>query len=214
MSDPHAKVRRDMPILRGAVTFARYLVEPPDKPPANVRQWFTRGLKARAFEPLDPKDEEDRAAGFAELEDPDGTEFPAGAVFFGERALFTWRVDQRKVSAAQLKADLDRWTREFEKEQGRGPSRKEKTERKNALRQKMRAEAVPVTKTHDVAWDLKTNRLQVWSASRKVVEEVALAVEEAFEVRLQAQLVGDKDALEPTAELMGAGILEGAHGQA
>jgi recombination associated protein RdgC len=205
---------RPMPILRGAVTFARFLVEHPDKPPADVRRWFTKGLRARAFEPLDPKDEEDRTAGFAELEDPDATDFASGNLFMGQRALFTWRIDQRKVPAAQLRGELDRWAREFERGQGRAPARKEKTERKNALRQKLRADAVPVTRTHDVAWDLKTQRLQVWSASRKVVEEIAMALEEGFEVRLKAQLPEEKDSLKPTAELVGPSILEGSDGQA
>jgi DNA recombination-dependent growth factor C len=203
-----------MPILRGAVTFARFRVDHPPKPPSNVSQWVHNGLRARAFEPLDPKDEEDRAAGFAQLEDPNATDFPTGSVFSGQRALFTWRIDQRRVSSSRLKAELDRWAREFEREQGRAPARKEKKERKSALHQKLRSEAVPVTKTHDVAWDLEKNRLQVWSASRKVVEEIAVAMEEAFEVRLQPHLVVEKDALKPTADLVGAAILEGSHGQA
>ncbi len=203
-----------MPILRGTVTFARYRVDHPKKPPAAVPQWVIKGLRDRAFEPLDPTDEEDRAAGFAQLDDPDATDFPKGSIFSGQRALFTWRIDQRKVSSSRLKAELDRWARDFEREQGRAPARKEKKDRKHALHQKLRSEAVPQTKTHDVAWDLDENRLQIWSASRKVVEEIAVAVEEAFEVRLQPHLVVEKDALKPTADLVGAAILEGSHGQA
>ena len=203
-----------MPLQPGAVTFARYTVEHPDKPPADLRRWFAKGLAARAFEPLDPKDEEDRAAGFAELEDPEQTAFATGSVHFGTRALFTWRIDQRRISAAQLRGELDKWARQFERDQGRAPARREKTERKNALRQKMRQEAVPVTKTHDVAWDLKSNRLQIWSASRKVVEEIAVAIEEGFGVRLKARLPEETATLQPTATLLGGSILEGHHGQA
>ncbi len=203
-----------MPIQRGAVTFARYTVEHPDKPPADLRRWFGKGLAARAFEPLDPKDEEDRAAGFVELEDPEGTEFASGSLHFGTRALFSWRIDQRRVSAAVLRAELDKWARQFERDNGRAPARREKTERKNALRLKMRQEALPVTRTHDVAWDLKTNRLQIWSASRKVVEEIAVAIEEGFGVRLKVRLLEETVTLQPTADLVGGGILEGHHGQA
>jgi recombination associated protein RdgC len=200
-----------MPILGGTVTFARFRVEPAEAFPTDVRRWLSRGLRARAFEPIDKRTEEERAAGFVELEDHDSTEFSPGRLFHGEHALLAWRIDTLKVRAAVLKAELAQWAAGFEKEQGRAPTRGEKTERRSALRQAMRTQAVPVTKVYDVSWNLQAQELQLWAASRKVVDEMALAMESCFRIRLHAQVpsviarrqgVADA-ALMPTPELLG-----------
>jgi recombination associated protein RdgC len=200
-----------MPILSGTVTFARFGVEPAESFPTDVRRWLSRGLRARAFEPIDRRTDEERAAGFVELEDHDATEFSPGRLFYGEYALLAWRIETLKIRAAVLKAELAQWAAAFEKEQGRAPARAEKAERKGALRQAMRTKADPVTKVYDVSWNLKTQELQVWAASRKVVDEVVLAMESCFRLRLHAQVpsvaarrLGVADGvLMPTPELLG-----------
>jgi recombination associated protein RdgC len=200
-----------MPILSGTVTFARFRVEPAEAFPTDVRRWLSRGLRARAFEPIDRRTEEERAAGFVELEDHEATEFSPGRLFYGEYALLAWRIDTLKVRAAVLKAELAQWAAAFEKEQGRAPAKREKAERRSALRQAMRSQAVPVTKVYDVSWNLKAQQLQLWASSRKVVDEVTLAMESCFRIRLHAQVpsvvarrqgVADA-ALGPTPELLG-----------
>jgi recombination associated protein RdgC len=200
-----------MPILSGTVTFARFGVEPAESFPTDVRRWLSRGLRARAFEPIDRQTDEERAAGFVELEDHDATEFSPGRLFYGEYALLAWRIETLKVRAAALKAELAQWAAAFEKEQGRAPAKGEKSERRAALRQAMRAKAEPVIKVYDVSWNLKSQELQVWAASRKVVDEVVLAMESCFRLRLHAQVPsvaarrqGVADAvLMPTPELLG-----------
>jgi recombination associated protein RdgC len=200
-----------MPILGGTVTFARFRVEPAEAFPNDVRRWLSRGLRARAFEPIDKRTEEERAAGFVELEDHDATEFSPGRLFHGEYALLAWRVDTLKVRAAVVKAELAQWAESFEKQQGRAPTRREKAERRSAVRQAMRAQAEPVTKVYDVSWNLQAQQIQLWAASRKVVDEMSLAMESCFRIRLHAQVpavmarrrgVADA-ALMPTPELLG-----------
>ena len=217
-----------MPILQGTVTFSRYRVEPPrsDTPnpkPPDPKRAVPKGLRTRAFEPLDPKGDEDRAAGFVELEDVNGTEFAVGNLFRGDHALFAFRVDTLKVPSSALKAEMTKWQELFVQENDRKPSRTEKSQSKANLRDLLRKRAVPVTKTHDVAWNLKTQRLEIWTASRKQVEEIQLALEEAFSVTLeplvpaaQARADGIADAaLVPTAALLGVEIAaEVNHGEA
>jgi DNA recombination-dependent growth factor C len=200
-----------MPVLRGAVTFSRFLVEPAEGAPADLKRSLSRALKARAFAPIDRRSEEERAAGFVELESHDSTDFSAGALFYGEYALFGYRIDQIKVPGPVLRAEVDKWAAAFEKEKGRPPSRGEKTENRSSLRQVLRNRAVPVTKVHDVSWNLKSQQLYIWAASRKAVEEVLNAVEVAFKVKLvqlipaaAAARMGIADStLGPTAELIG-----------
>lgn len=213
-----------MPVLRGAVTFSRFRVELPKGPPADAKRWLKRGLETRAFEPIDRRSEEDRSAGFVEIENPDATEFSAGSVYYGEYALIGYRIDQIRVPGAAIKAELERWAAAFEKENGRPPGRAEKASQRGSIRQMLRNRAVPSTKVHDLSWNLKTNHLQIWAASRKAVDEIQAVVEAAFEVRLvplipaaAAARAGIEDgALLPTPELVGAEIAAGevTHGEA
>jgi recombination associated protein RdgC len=202
-----------MPVLGGAVTFSRFRAEHARKVPSDVRRWLARALASNAFEPLDPRHaEEDRAAGFVELEDPDATEF--GGVLQGEHALFAWRVDAIQVRAAAVKAEVERWAAAEAAEKGRPPGKREKAERREIVRQMLRQKAEPATKVHDVSWNLESGEVAIWAASRKVVEEAAAAIESAFEVRLQPVTPGavaarrkvPEKALLPTAELVGVGV--------
>jgi DNA recombination-dependent growth factor C len=212
-----------MPILRGAVTFSRFLVQPDEGAPSDLKRSLSRTLKARAFAPIERRSEEERAAGFVELENHDSTEFPAGALFYGEYALFGYRIDQIKVPGPVLRAEVDKWAAAFQKEKGRPPSRGEKAENRSSVRQMLRNRAVPLTKVHDVSWNLKSQQLQIWAASRKAVEEVLSAVETGFKVKLlplipaaAAARMGIEDsALGPTAELIGMELqAEVSHGEA
>lgn len=198
-----------MPILRGAVTFSRFRVVPAGEPPRDHKQWLTRGLKPRAFEPIDRRGEDERAAGFVELEDTDATEFSVGTVFNGEYALFGWRVDQLKISASALRDELEKWSRIYEAEKGQPPRRAEKNEQRALIRQQLRNRATPSKRVFDVSWNLKTGQLQVWAASRKAIDEVHEAISKAFDVKLlplipsaMAESLGIPEAaLGPTTEL-------------
>jgi recombination associated protein RdgC len=214
-----------MPVTRGAVTFSRFRAESAgDGFPQDLKRWLTKGLKAHAFEPIDRKGQEERAAGFVELKNPDAAEFPTGALFHGEYALFGFRVDQLKVPASVVRSELNKWAAQFEKDKGRPPSRVEKAEARGNIEHLLRARATPRTKVHDVSWNLKTHQLQVWAASRKAVDEVLLSLEGSLSVKLQplvptsfaAQAGIPDEALGPTPELIGADISAGEvnHGEA
>ncbi|MCI0573354.1 MAG: recombination-associated protein RdgC [Myxococcaceae bacterium] len=213
-----------MPVIRGAVTFSRFRAEPAGDAPLEPKKFLTRGLRARAFEPIDRRTEEERAVGFVELQNPEATGFPPGALGAGEYVLFAYRVDTLKVSAGLLKAELDKWAAAFERDNDRAPSRVEKARSRTELKGLLRQRAVPGTKVHDVSWNLKTHQVQVWASSRKVVDEVAAAMEAAFPIRLellvpaaQAQRAGVKESLlAPTPELVGVdvSVQEVANGKA
>ncbi len=214
-----------MPILRGAVTFSRFRVQTPEPanlspakvPPAkpslaklsNEAKQLGKSLKNRGFEPIDRKGDEERSAGFVELEDHDSIEFAPGNLYFGEYALFSYRVETLKVPSALLKAEHEKWCREYEREKGHPPKRYEKTENRLALRQALRSRAVPTNKVHDICWNLKTGEMQIWASSRTVVDEIQQAIEKACDLTLAAMVplavaqalgIDEKD-LQPTAEL-------------
>jgi recombination associated protein RdgC len=41
-----------------------------------------------------------------------------------------------------------------------------------------------VSRTYDVSWNLDSGQLQIWAGSRKAVDEVEAAIEQAFKVKL------------------------------
>jgi DNA recombination-dependent growth factor C len=216
-------VRAPMPVLRGSITLARFRVELTPDASKDAARWLARGLRSKAFEPLDPrKPDEERAAGFVELEDSDAMEFPSGRLYQGQHALFAWRIDKVRIPGNALRVEMEKWTSSFSKEKGRPPSRGEKNETKAAIRQQLRSRTVPLSQVHDVSWNLKEQSLFVWASSRKIVDEIQIALEEVLPVRLvpmtpsaKAQASGMKDdALKPTPELSGVDAAEVPHGQA
>lgn len=193
------------------MTFARFQAEraAPARPGAS--RWLAKALRKKAFAPLDvARGEDDRSAGFVEFDRPDATGFEAG-LFQGEYALFGWRVDTIKVPAATVKAQLERWAAEVAAEKGRPATKRERAERREAIRQTLRQRAEPVTRVHDVSWNLKAGGVQIWAASRKAVDEVAAAIAEACGVTLRPLTPGAmaardgvaEGALAPTAALVG-----------
>ncbi len=214
-------VRAPMPVLRGAVTFARFRSET-GKLPQDTRRWLARGLARGAFEPIDvQRGDDDRSAGFVALEDPDSTDFASG-VLERSRALFAWRIDTVQVKAAAVRPELERWAAAFQGEHRRPPTRGEKAGARDEIRHRLRKRQPPTTRTFDVSWSLDAGELRIWAASRKVVEEVALAIESAFEVKLAPLSAGAQavragiaeSALAPTPELHGLSREEVRHGEA
>jgi recombination associated protein RdgC len=214
-------VRAPMPVLRGSVTFARFRSET-GKLPQDTRRWLGRGLARGAFEAIDvERGEDDRSAGFVALEDPESTDFTSGVLERG-RALFAWRIDTIRVKAAAVRAELERWAAAFVDEHRRPPTRGEKATSRDQIRHGLRKRQPPSTRVFDVSWSLDAGELQIWAASRKVVEEVAAAIQSAVEVKLaplsagaQAVRAGIAEgALAPTPELLGLSREEDSRGEA
>lgn len=198
-----------MPIRRGSVNLARFRLE--GAVPKDVKRWLQKGLGKAGFEPIDPKSDDERAAGFVELEANDRTEFSAGALFHSTHALFAWRVDKLKVPTNALRAGLLQWSQAFEQKNGRAPGRRERGEQKDVLKKALRAKQTPVTKVFEISVDLTSRDVFVWATGRTVVEEAQAGLESALEVKLVPRVPAAflapaaLDALTPTKELFGEG---------
>lgn len=209
-----------MPILQGAITFARFTAEPKKRPPKDLRRSLAKDLRARAFEPLDKLGEQERATGWVELHDPERTELPPSRFLFGGYLMVAYRIDVRRVPAAMVRRELEGWARDFSARQGRPPKRAEKAEQKELIIKRLRKRAFVGTQTVDVSWDQDRGEVLVWSSSRKLIDEVHVAVEETFDVILRPRSPGaladrtgvSDDVLAPTPALFGAvaGGVDGA----
>lgn len=196
-----------MPIRRGSVNLARFRME--GAVPKDVKRWLQKGLGKAAFEPIDPKSDDERSAGFVELELTDRTEFSAGALFHGLHALFAWRVDRLKVPTNALRAGLLQWSQAFEQKHGRPAGRREKAEQKDSLKKALRTRQAPVSKVFELSVDLTSRDVFVWATSRNVVEEAQAVLESTLEVKLIPRVPaaflapGVLDSLTPSKELFG-----------
>jgi len=171
-----------MPIRKGTVSCSRFRIE--GTVPKDVKKWLTKTLKQGAFEPIDPKGDEDRAAGFVELEDDRATNFSAGALFEGMYALFAWRVEKIRMPASTIRAELGEWAKKFEEKNGRNPGRKEKADQKDLIRKGLRSKTPPVSSVSDLSYELTSGELLVWASSTGIVEEVQAVLESGLGVRL------------------------------
>jgi DNA recombination-dependent growth factor C len=196
-----------MGIRRGSVNLARFRVE--GDIPKDVKRWLQKGLGKAAFEPIDPKSEDERTAGFVELEATDRTEFAVGNLFHGLHALFAYRVETLKVPANAVRARMLEWVQAFEAKNKRAPGRRERAEQKDQVQKALRAKQEPATRLFEVSFDTTTRDLFVWATSRTVVDEVQAALESHLEVKLiprvPAAMINPSaiDTLTPTPELFG-----------
>ncbi len=203
-----------MPIRRGAVSLSRFRLL--GDRPKDTKRWFLNALKARAFVPIDPKGEEDRASGFVELEQDTQTDFAVGNVFLGHHVLFAWRVEKLRIPTTQIRAHLLEWAQRFETQNGRPPGRREKTEEKDAFRKQLRTKQEPSKKVFDVSIDSVSGDVFVWASARAVVEEVQEALEGELKVRLVPRVPAAMapqtvvDTLAPSPALFGEEV---AHGE-
>jgi len=208
-----------MPIMRGSASFSRFRVDEAKASKAALKD-PARALRLRAFVPLERGGEAERAQGFVELEQKDQAEFSPGSIYQGPYALFAYRVDEVRLPAAAVRAELELWEQKFRDEQGRPPGRKEKADAKGEIRHTLRARYPLATKVFEISWNLDAGALQIWAGSRKAVDEVQAALEQALGFKLvpavpatlAAELGIPEKALAPTPALSGAE--EGAHGQA
>lgn len=207
-----------MPVLKGAVTFARYRAERAKDAPKDLKRSLANALRRNAFEPLDPTSDEDRAAGWVELEDHDATELSPSRFVYGDYLMATWRVDTLRVPANRVNAELDRWARVHEAEKGEAPTRTSKKAQKELILKKLRRQAFPVTRTYDLTWNLDKDLIFIWASARKIIDEITIALEDGFGLRLYAQSPGalaelaeiDVDDIQPTPELFGADVVSEA----
>jgi len=174
-----------MPILQGAVTFARFRAEPQKPQPKDVRRAYAKDLRGRAFAPLDKLGEQERATGWVELHDHDSIALSPARFLFDGRLLTTYRVDIRRVPSAMVRRTLDDWAKDYKLRQGRPPKRTERSEQKELIIKRLRKQAFIATQTVDVAWNLDTDDVTIWLSTRKLIDEVHIALEETFDIRLQ-----------------------------
>ena len=217
LSDAGPEGPAPMPLLSGSVSLFRYrVVEAPAR--EETFDALRTRLAEQAFVPIERETgEQERAAGWVELGQPEAFPATAKPLFYAGDLVLSWRIDQIRVPGSLVKSGLDDWQRGFVERRGRKPSKREKTEQKEFVLRELRKQAFVTSRTHDVRWSIGQDEVQVWSTSLKVVDEVVVALEEGLSLVLRPTGPGARwedaelpmDVLKPTAALFGEEVIGG-----
>src|SRR3954451_12607158 len=119
-----------MGALKGSIAVRRYAVLDP-LPGGDVRQKFTRGVKAHVCQPVDPKGDVDRSIGWVSILDNGDLEIRQDKLFFvapgGEQLRVTLRIETLRPPAAEVRRRLASRAAEMEAAEGRPLTRREKS---------------------------------------------------------------------------------------
>lgn len=143
-----------MPLLKGALTGVRYLVE--GTPPDGFRDIYIEALNSNAFrEPLSPLHMEE-VVGWCQVHnllDVDFTDI--NQWLYNNYATFALRMDKKTLPAryfqAHLKKRIDAWCKEHNRE--RAPSTV-KQELRELLQAELLRQTLPSVATLDVVWNI------------------------------------------------------------
>lgn len=152
-----------MSLLAGSLTAARFLVLGP-VPSENA---MGLQLDADRFRPFEDGLEEERA-GWCDWRNPLLTPPDPDWMIQDRFALFSLRVDTRRVPATILKAHVElRAQRIIEEKDLKGLGREARLSIQDEVKAELLQKVSPSTKVYEVAWDLKGGQLWTTAASSK-----------------------------------------------
>lgn len=152
-----------MSLLAGSLTAARFLVLGP------VPSHFDMGmhLSNDRFRPFEDGLEEERL-GWCDWRNPLLTPPDPDWMIQDRFALFSLRVDTRRVPATILKAHVELRAQRIIEEQGlKGLGRDARISIQDEVKAELLQKVSPTTKVYEVAWDLKGGQLWTTAASAK-----------------------------------------------
>jgi hypothetical protein len=157
-----------MGVYANTVSMLQFNVEG-ELPAGDRFDWFSSSLAARAFRSIEETTDE-ASEGWVRTDSVDNSDFDVPAAFMRDHFLFfTYRRDQRKVSAAVMKSHVARAETEYLKTRPelRRPPKRVREEIKERVKLGLLAKTIPTPSTVDAVWDINTGILTLFSASVK-----------------------------------------------
>ncbi|WP_005034963.1 recombination-associated protein RdgC [Holophaga foetida] len=152
-----------MSLLQGSVSLKRFLVLGPVPSEKDLQE----GLHKECFRPFEDGLEEERF-GWCDWRNPLILPPDENWVSQERFALFSLRIDTRKVPSSLLKAHVDLRIQQLQKEKDLAFIGKEaRTSLQDEVKAELLAKVLPVPKTVEVAWDLKGGMLWTTAGSSK-----------------------------------------------
>jgi len=153
-----------------------------DLPPSDHAGFIADGLSRLPFRPIDGT-LDDSSAGWVTVHDHTISDFSLPARFWYDgRALFTLRVDQRKIPASLFRYYLSAAEQEFLTAHPglRRVPKKKRDDLKDAVRLALLAKTLPAPSTVDLLWDTDRRTLSLTTLSPRVAEWVEKSFRRSF----------------------------------
>lgn len=170
--------------LRGSLTYSRFFVTgevPEDLPAATMKR-----VRASAFLPLTPDDDEAQHHGWCSLEDPMETDLDHEHVFCDDYVCLGLRIDTWVVPKPLLLSHLRAAEAALLEKKGLEKlGRKARSDLKLFVLKKLRRQLVPSTKAIDLVWNVRSGVARFFSQSPRN----HLLVQELFEKTFRLSLV-------------------------
>jgi hypothetical protein len=170
-----------MGLLQGAVSLRRFLALGPVPSEGAI----FGGLNKYRFRPFD-NDEDEEKVGWADWRNPLITPADPNWVAQGRFAIFSMRIDVRKVPPLLLKAHTDLRMQSLMKEKDLAFVGKEA---KISIEEEVRAELIkkvlPAPRIAEIAWDFKEGVLWTTVGNSKAQGHLAALMKKSFDIELQ-----------------------------
>jgi hypothetical protein len=147
-----------MGLLKGNAAITRYRVVEPLTGDF-THEFIAKRLKKFCFADIDATNDES-AAGWVELFDWLGADFPLDSFVYGRNYAFTMRLDSRKLSSKILNRYYAIAELQFEEKHGRRPNARKKKDLKENLRLQLLKKTLVTTDLYETVWFPKTS--EVW----------------------------------------------------
>ncbi|MBI5607515.1 MAG: recombination-associated protein RdgC [Deltaproteobacteria bacterium] len=174
-----------MALASGSVSYLRFFVAPP---PEGFERLYAEQLGALRFVEIDPRSEVEKVNGWVQFDDAFAGDFDPGTLVTPSGyLLFRLRIDTLKIPAGTMKAYVDQEAMNRCKAQNREKlSRKELDQLKLEVKKQLRLRSLPKLQLVDIAWNIQSGEVRLFSASKAVAAAFVELFEKTFQTNLQA----------------------------
>lgn len=172
-----------MGALQGTLTYKLFYLE--EEVPDDFLQGVLERIRHRAFEPLDPDEEEEERYGWVPIENPLRVEFEHFNVVFDHFINLGLRHDKYALPSALVKAHVAQSERDYMVQHDKERlSKFEKEDIKLMVRKQLKARSLPRMKVIDMSWDFHSGRVRFFNQSAKTCELFQGLFEDTFGLKL------------------------------
>ena len=174
-----------MALASGTVSYLRFYVA---APPEGFERVYADQLGASRFNEIDPRSEVEKSSGWVQFDDAFAADFDPGTLITPSGyLLFRLRIDTLKIPAGTMKAYVDQEAQKLCKTQNREKlARKELDQLKLEVKKQLRIRSLPKLQLIEIAWNIPTGELRLFSASKTVAGGFVELFEKTFQTQLQA----------------------------
>lgn len=169
--------------LQGTLTYKLFYVD--GELDDDFKKNLVEQVNHRAFQVLEPEDEDEERYGWVPIENPLNIEFDLYNILFDHFINLGLRHDKWSVPSNLLKAHVSQAEREYMADNDKERlSKFEKEDIKAMVHKKLRERSLPRMKVIDMSWDIQSGRVRFWNQSDKTCELFQGLFEDTFGLKL------------------------------